>query len=140
MAFIPKFELYDATGLNKLYTFPAVYKTNAPQSVANYVEVTGFRGKGSIIIPGGEQSWDLEMSFVLVAEDYEALTALIDGVEAIALNTPYILKIGKYAVAPNSGTETHYEYNVKRIVPFEYEESLRTNYQKVNATFRVNSW
>lgn len=134
MAFVPQFKLYASNGLTLIYTFPIVYKTNFPQPQIDYVEVTSLRSQGSIIIPGGDKPWDLELNFALVGEDYETVAGLLNTLETTVLfNTPYVLKIDK-------SPTTKYEYNIKRLVPFEYEESLRTDIQKVRGILRVNSW
>lgn len=133
-SWIPKFKLYDSTGINLLYTFPSVNFTNAPQTIESFVEVTSLRSKGSIIIDGGEAIWDLEMRFTLIGEDYEAVTALIESLESIVeFNIPYVLRIDKTI-------STYFEYPIKRLESFVYDENLRTDFQRVSARFRVNSW
>lgn len=133
-SWVPQFKLYDSAGTTLLYTFPAVNFTNAPQTVESFVEVTSLRSKGSVIIAGGEAIWDLEMRFTLIGEDYEEVTALIEALETIvAFNTPYVLRIDKTA-------STYFEYPVKRLESFEYDENLRTDFQRVTARFHVNSW
>jgi len=135
MSFVPRFKLYDSTGLNLLYTFPVVQATNAPQSVKKIIEVRGQRGTGCLIIDGGDDCWDLFIEGILVADDdYEDLTASIDALEsAVELNTAYVLKIDKTV-------STYYEYRVKRIEPIDYPDSLRNESQDYTVTFRVNSW
>ena len=136
--FVPKFKLYDYSGLVLEYTFPLVQVTNAPQSHKRSVVIEGVRGKGCLIIDAGEDSWDLTIEGKLMidgaTEGYEELTAKIDDLESkVQLHTPYILRIDK--------TEsTYYEYHVTRIEPIEYPESFRTDIQDYSVTFRVNSW
>ena len=134
----PFFKLYASDGTTLLYTFLLVQQTNAPQSVKKTVEIEGQRGKGSIIIDGGEASWDLIINGVFAIfnadEGYEEITDAIDAIEtAIQLNTPYILRIDKDA-------STYYEYHVKRVEPIEYPESLRTDSQRYTVHLKVNSW
>lgn len=133
-SFVPRFKLYDSTGNTLLYTFPIVQRTNIPQSPKNIVEHSTVRGKGSIIIEGGDQAWDAEIEGILFGNNYEMVTSKIDELEsAIELNIPYILRFDQ--------TETLYwQYKVKRIVPIEYPENLRTDTQRYIIRLRVNSW
>jgi hypothetical protein len=128
------FRLYASNGSTLVYTFPLVQSANYPHSSKLFVEHTNLRGKGSVISDAGENSWDLTIKFVLVAANYEALTALIDTLESsIVLNTPYVLSINKTA-------STYYTYNVKRISAIEYAEGLRTDYQECTIIFRAGCW
>jgi hypothetical protein len=134
----PYFKLYASDGTTLVYTFPIVQYTNAPQSHKRTVVIEGQRGKGCIIVDGGEASWDLIIRglFMITESDegYEDITAKIDAIEtAIVLNTPYILRIDKTDT-------TYYEYKVKRILPIDYRESLRTDSQEYQVVFKVNSW
>lgn len=135
MSFIPRVKVFDSTGLNLLYTFIAVQEANYPHSEKKYVEIQGLRGKGSIIIDGGDAPWDLTISGRLYADNYQALIVLIDAMEtAIVLNTKYVVKIGKTSV-------TNYEYQVKRVTPIVWgETNFRNNYIHYSVTFRTNSW
>ena len=131
---VPEFRLYDSAGTGLLYTFPAVNYTNAPQSIERFVEHENVRAKGSLIINGGEASWDLEMRFTIIGDDYEDITSKIVTLEnTVQFNTPYILIIAKTPT-------TSFQYNVKRLEAFDYADSLRTSFQKVSCILRVNSW
>lgn len=129
------YRLYDSTGVSVIYTFPYVQSDNSPQDPADYVEISGLRGTGSIIIPGSTQPWDLKLRFILVGDDYEDLIDQMDSLEStIVKNTKYVLKIGR-----TSGGSTK-DYNVKRLVPFEFSEGFRVDMQEVTCILRVNSW
>jgi len=131
---IPTFKLYDSTASSLRYTFPNVQYTNAPRTVESYVELKNIRGQGSLVIDGGQDTWNLELRFVIIGDDYEDITARIDALEsAILFNTPYQLTIDKTS-------STVYQYRVKRVTSFVYAESLRTKIQRVSATFKVNAW
>jgi hypothetical protein len=92
------------------------------------------RGQGSLIIPGSTAAWDLELSFYLCAANYEALIAKMDTLEStIVMNTPYVLKIGR---TPS----TTKNYNVKRVLPIQWDTSKRIRSQRGIITFRVASW
>jgi len=136
MAIIPKFQLYDSTGANLIYTFPVVFDTNIPQTPSNAVVIEGLRGKGGIIIDGGEDMFEIFLHGVLIADDYEALTVLIDALEAaVPIHTAFHLRLDKTA-------STYYEYHVKRIKAIEYPiaDSKRTDIQEYIVRFEANSW
>jgi hypothetical protein len=132
-----KFQLYAANGTTPVYLFPVVFSANYPHTEKDLIQHNNIRGKGSIIVEGGEVSWDLTLKGVFNAEDYDALMTLVDAMEsAIVLNTPYVLKITK-----KDGVTTQYTYNVKRITQINtQEDSLRTNFIEYQLIFRVNSW
>ena len=134
MAVLPKFRLYESDGVTLRHTFPAVVYTNAPQSIEKSVVIEGQRGDGCIVIPGGESSWDLQMRGTLTADDYDAIVVAMDALEsAVQLNTKYVLKLDKT-------DSTTYSWNVIRIEPINYPESLRLNYQKYEITLKANAW
>lgn len=141
MSFVPRFKLYNSTGVTLLHTFEAVQESNYPQSPRKVVEVESQRGKGSVIIDGGDSPWDLfirGITFSTEADGGEAYKELIDNIDTmesiIALNTRYILKIDK-------DESEKYEYKVKRILPIEYTSvNFRTGSIEYVVTFRVASW
>jgi len=134
MSFTPKFLLYSSDGITLVYTFPIVQMTNAPQSVKRNVIVEGIRGKGCIIIDGGETSWDLHIRGIFKADNYTDITTLIDALEtAVPVQTKFVLKIER-------SISTVYQYNVIRTESIEYPESLRTDSQTYEVVFRVNAW
>lgn len=138
MAVLPKFKLYDSTGVNLLYTFEIVQRTNAPQTPLRHLSIEGVRGTGALIIEAGTPAWELEIEGIFTiaeaSEGYEELTAKIDAMEsAIVLNTPYVLKLDKT-------DSTVYSYKVKRVSAIEYPTSLRNDSQEYRVVFLVNSW
>jgi hypothetical protein len=136
MVWAPKFRLYAVDGITLIYTFPIVQYTNAPQTVNKKTVIEGIRGQGCIVVPGAESSWDLEIHGVLLIPnyDYTALATLIDTLEtSVVMFTNYILVFDK-------SPSTAYTYNVQRLEPIEYNESLRTNYQEYRIKLRVGAW
>jgi len=131
------FKVYQSNGITLVATLPVVFSANYPQSEKNIIEHINPRGKGSLIMDTGDAPWNLIIKGVLQADDYDSLMALVNTLEnAIALNTPYILKITKSAAGG-----TTWDYHVKRVLPIEYpEDSLRTDFLEYTITFRVNSW
>jgi len=135
MSFVPKFQLYDSAGTTLLYTFPVVQESNHPFTSSKAVEIESQRGKGSILIDGGQESWDLTFRGVLSADNYEELVPKMDELDStVALNTPYILKIGKTAT-------TNYEYKIKRVLSIIWGvTNFRNNFIEYTITLRVNCW
>jgi len=141
-SWVPKVKLWSSDGLNLLYTFPAVNDHNAPQSVKKTLVQTNFRSQGGIIIPGGEDIWELSIRFVLTADGYENIAADIETLEnTIQLHTPYLIRIDKTQITYFNQSEGGYK--VKRTEPFQYidrQRDLMNDIQKVVALFQVNSW
>lgn len=135
MSIIPKFKLISAAdGTTVLYTFEIVQVTNAPQTTIKNTIIEGIRGQGCIVISGSSGSWDLTIQGVFLASDYEAVTTKIDALEtAIPAGTKFILTLDKTV-------STTYSYNVIRILPIEYPDSFRTDYQEYRITFKANAW
>jgi hypothetical protein len=129
------FQLYASNGTTPQYLFPTVFSANYPHTEKNLIEHTNVRGKGSIIVDGGDSAFDLTLKGVLFASDYEALIVLIDAMESsVALNIPYVLKI-------NKTSSTYYSYNCKRITPIEWQsDNLRTNFIEYSISLRILSW
>lgn len=130
MSWVPKFKLYTKES-NFIMNIPCIFYTNAPQTSKKFTAVEGIRGDGCIIVKGSKPSWDLIIRGVLMADDYQALTALIDNLESnISEGTQFILKFEKTPSA-------QYTYTVMRLIPIEYPENLRTNYTEFQITFKV---
>jgi len=134
MDFSPTYKLYASDGLTLIYTFQYIVNDSGPADPIKYTEITGIRGNGSIIIPGSQQAWDLELQFWLIGNNYQDLIAKMDSMQAtIVPNTSFVLKIDR---TPS----TTQNYNVKRLVPIRWDASSRYYSQKGSIIFRVNSW
>ena len=135
MAFVPQFKIYDNTGLNLIWTFEKIQLTNSPQDPQANVIHKITRGKGAIVIDGGQEAWELEIEGILGANDYEALVVKMDAMtSAIVKFTPYILKIDKTV-------STTYEHKVKRILPIQWgETNYRNDYIFYRIILLVHSW
>lgn len=136
--FVPTFKLYNSSD-SYLYLFPLVNYTNAPQSSKKNTIISGKRGKGCIIIEGAEEEWDLIIHGVFTGENYTEITQKIDELEGFLTPlTPLKIKIEKND--PSETGATVYEYNIKRIEPIAYPESLRTNFQEYQIIVKSNAW
>jgi len=134
MSWFPKYKIYASNGNSLVYTFNYVTNENGPQDPLKQTEISGIRGIGSIIISGSADAWDLNLEFVLVGTDYQDLISKMDSLETtIARNTEYVLKIDRTS-------STTKDYNVKRLVPIQWQSGKRTTLQRGNIIFRVYSW
>jgi len=134
----PRFRLFDITGTILIYEFEFVTDILDNQDPSDFVEHQGLRGQGSIIVPGSDSAWDLNISFILQGNDYEEVTAEIDILKAsIVKFVKYILKVDK-----TTGGVTQ-DYKVMRLQSFDFplpDTNKRTRIQRVNAVFRVETW
>jgi len=131
---VPTFKLYESDGASLVYTFPIVQYTNAPQTVKQTVVLKNLRGKGGIVIDGGEDTWKLELKGLHYGDDYESIEGAMNTMETtIVMNTKYVLKF-------NISESTYHNYNVKRIDAITYPESLRTDSQIYSVKFIANAW
>ena len=116
------------------FTFPVVFSANYPHSEKKVIEHENVRGKGSIVIDGGEKVWTIDLRGVLSGDDYDDLMEKVDEMEeSVLINVPYTLVI-------SNGT-TEYVYNVKRITSIIYQDdNLRTNFMEYQIALRVGAW
>jgi hypothetical protein len=136
--FVPKFKLYDSTGTTLLFTFPACQNTNLPQNPQDTVTITNLRSAGAVVINGGTKPFEAFIEFWIFgdAQYTDVINAIDTLYSTITINTPFLLRVDKDA--------SHvYEYKVKRIVDFEWQNiqvDLRQNRQEVTIKFLANSW
>jgi len=131
-------KLYDSTGINVIYTFPLVQDTNIHEGAGRKsISHTGPRGKGAIVIDGGEEAYEAAVQGIIFENDYDAVIAAIEAMKtAIQPNTAYVLKMRKTV-------STSYEENVKRIkaITFPVDTNTKmTKMQNYTVTFLANSW
>ena len=133
----PRFRLYQQNGTTLVYEFDCVTEINDFQDPTTFTEHLSLRGQGSIISEGSNAPWDLNLSFMLIDDDYEALVAQINSLlSTIVKNTKYILKV-------DLTSSTTKDYKVKRLQSFTFplnNNKKRVNFQTVNGIFRVDSW
>ena len=136
----PRFRLYNSAGSVLIYEFDNVVDWgNSPfEDPITFAEHISLRGQGSIISDGADQAWDLELNFLLIADDYEALVAIMNALPTtIAKNTNYILKV-------DLTSSTTKDLKVKRLTPIRFPSGTRK--QKVTTfadgfiALRVGTW
>lgn len=134
-----KFNLYDLNELELIITFPVVFESNFPINEKKTIEHENVRGKGSIIVDGGEAASDLYLKGVITGEDYDDLIEKINNMEdKVQFNVPYVLKIESSSASSGINEPS---YHVKRKDKIEWQSnSLRTNFVEYTIIFRTNSW
>lgn len=135
MTWHPTITLYASNGSTVIYTFEYIQSIDGyPGDLPSNIEISNLRSQGSIIIPGGQKSYDITLHGILIASDYSGLTTKIkDLFDAIDANTNYVLKIEKSISTSDS-------INVMRIIPIIFDTSNRTTSQKYSVTFKALSW
>lgn len=137
-AWIPAFQLYDATGTTLLYTFYSVSDTNLPQEPVDTVVTTNFRSSGAIVINGGNKPFEAFLDFFVIGSGYTEVNREIKRlIDTIPVNVPFKLYVG---LSQFSSPTT---YNIKRVLDFQWlnvKQSLRNYYQEVRITLLCNAW
>ena len=134
----PTYKLYASNGITLIYEFENVIGINDFQDPSTFIEHTSLRGQGSIITEGTTAPWDLKVDFILTADDYEALVALLNALPTTVVKfTKYILK-----VQLTSGTTK--DYKVKRLESFQFpignDLRKRVTFQTSSINLRVDTW
>lgn len=138
MAFIPSHKIYASDGASLIYTIEDVVRRNPALSIdiPDVVEHTSLRSNNSIIIPGGNKSYDYTLYARLSASNYTNLmTALALLKSTVATKTKYYLKID------TSGATTD-DIKVQRLTEIVVDPG-RGNLNKFlyyTITFKCNSW
>jgi hypothetical protein len=116
------------------YVLPHVYAISDPKEGMKATVITGTRGDGSIIIPGGKKSQEISVKGKLWNNDgYEDLTDLINELKIMVTTDIVTLTLEHY----NSGWVTDWSYTVRRIEEIRFSESLRTAVQEYEILFFV---
>jgi hypothetical protein len=122
------------------YTFPLVQKISDPIEGNKAVVLEGNRADGSIIIPGGKKSIEIEVEGILFDNDgYIDITTLMSTMRTNVTTLPATLTLSHW----NGATwVTDWSYSVRRIDPIEFPDSddLRTVTQRYSARFIVFSY
>jgi hypothetical protein len=131
-----KLVFYDGT---YTYTFPLVQKISDPKEGMKSTVLEGNRGDGSIIIPGGKKSIEIEVEGILFDNDgYIDITTLMNTMRTQVTTLPATLTLSHFTTT----WVTDWSYSVRRIDPIEFPDSedLRTVTQRYSAKFLVFSF
>jgi len=118
------------------YDFTYVYQVDDPKEGIKATVIRGTRGDGSIVIPGGKQSQEITIKGRLLADDYKALTALMN-----TMKTSVTTNVATLTLKHNDGGwVTDWTYTVRRISEINFPESMRTSVQEYEVKFIVLSY
>lgn len=137
MSFIPSHKIYASNGSSLIYTIEDVIRRDPALSIAvpDYIEHTNLRSEGSLIVPGGNKSYNMVLTARLGAVNYTALmTALANLQSTIAVNTHYYLKI-------DTSDSTTDDIKVIRLEPIQVDKKSKLNkFLYYTITFKCLSW
>jgi len=119
------------------YELVHCYHLTDPTPGTKDTVIQGNRGDGSIVIPGGKKSHELIVRGTLMADDYNALTTLINEMRTKITTNPATLKLQYLSGA---SWISDWEFSVKRIEEIRFEQSLRTSGQRYEVMFYVLSY
>lgn len=117
---------------------PLVFSISDPKEGEKSTIISGTRGDGSIVIPGGKKSQIITIKGYLVNHGgYEDLIA-----DKLDLQSDITTNVATLTVKHYTGSiwQTDYSYTVKRIGEITYTESLRTDYIEYSVEFLVLSY
>jgi len=99
--------------------------------------IGGTRGDGSLVIPGGKKSQEINVKGKLVAEGYKAITELMD-----ALRTNITTDSATLTLQHNigAGYVIDWSYTVRRIEEIRFPASKRTSSQDYEVGFLVTAF
>ncbi len=119
------------------YILPYVYHITDPTPGIKTTVIHGNRSSGSIVIPGGKKSHEITVRGMLMADDYNALTTLINEMRTKITSNPATLKLQHL-----SGVSwiDDWSFSVRRLEEIRFEQSLRISGQKYEIIFYVISY
>lgn len=134
MSFVPSFKLYASNGTTLVYTIANVISTNWPKDNPSSIVLHNQRSTGSIIIPSGNKSWDLQLDAVLIGTSYSDLASKKNTLlSSISANTRYVLKI-------DTSISTTDDLKVMRLTDIVWGNTNTRTYQYFTLNLSVDSW
>jgi len=108
----------------KNYDFPLVQSISDPIEGIKATVIEGTRGNGSIVIPGGKKSAEIEIKGILA--DNDGYADLMDKVNT--MKSDVTTNVATLTLKHWTGAiwENDWQYNVRRIDEILFGESLRT--------------
>jgi len=119
------------------YIFPAVFHLSDPKEAMKATVIRGTRGDGSLVIPGGKRSQEITVRGKIYADDYVALTALMNTMKQSVTTDSATLTLEHNVGA---GWVQDWAYTVRRIEEINFSQSYRTSVQEYEVTFLVLSY
>ena len=120
------------------YVLPIVQEISDPKEGIKATIISGTRGDGSIIIPGGKKSQQIKIRGLLMADNYSDLTTAMN-----TLRTSFTTNLATLTLEQRLGSAewtTNWIYYVRRIEEIIFPQSYRTGYQEYEITVMVLSY
>jgi len=120
------------------YDLPLVFSVSDPEPGMKATVIEGVRGDGSLVIPGGKRSQEIVIRGKLVETDdgYKDIVTLMTEMRTKVTKDIATLTMKHY----DGGWIADWQYQVRRITPIEFPESLRTSSQEYEVRFLVLSF
>lgn len=121
-------------GESNEYVLPHVYSISDPEPGMKPTIIKGNRASGSIVIPAGKTSYEINIKGKIVDEDgYNAITTIMNEMRTKITTDLATLKLQHY----DSGWVDDWDKNVRRIEEIRFPTSLRTDLQEYEINFYV---
>ncbi len=114
------------------YIFPLVFHLSDPKEAMKATVIRGTRGDGSLVIPGGKRSQEIIVRGKLYADDYVALTTLMNTMRQ-SITTDVATLTLEHNVG--AGWITDWARTVRRIEEISFSQSYRISVQEYEVTF-----
>lgn len=121
------------------YDLPHVFSITDPQPSIKAVVIDGRRADGAIVIPGGKKSEEIVVRGTIIADDYNAVTDIIDNIRTYITTDVGILSLQHYDPDTTSWI-SDWSYTVRRIDKIDFSESLRIVDQEYSIRFLILSY
>ncbi len=120
------------------YIFPLVQSISDPVEGIKATEIKGTRGDGSIVIPGGKKSMNIELEGMFYDDgyDFKQITIAMAAMQAAIGTDTGTLSMEYY----DGGWQTVWSYTVRRISEITFPPSLRIDAQRYRVSFLVMSY
>ena len=114
------------------YDLPIVQSVSDSKAAMKAVVIPGIRGSGSVVIPGGQKSIEINVRGKLFAEGYKLLTDAMN-----TMRTSVTTDVATLTLKHNVGAGwlTDWARTVRRIEEIRFPASLRTNSQDYEISF-----
>ena len=119
------------------YVLPVVQSISDPTEAMKATVIGGTRGDGSLVIPGGKKSQEINVKGKLVAEGYKAITELMDTLRTSVTTDSATLTLQHNIGA---GYVIDWSYTVRRIEEIRFPASKRTSSQDYEVGFLVTAF
>ena len=129
--------LRDGSGYSP-YTFPLLQSVSDPVEGMKATVIKGARANGTVVIPGGKKSQNIEISGMFYDDDYDFvdITVAMAAMQAAVTTDTGTLTMEYY----DGGWNTVWSYSVRRIEEIVYPTSMRVDSQKYQVSFLVLSY